>query len=477
MKKIVTFIITIALVLAFGSFEGVKAVSDTIVDKLTSESLCLGSTYADYHSKQHDSGAIYHSYATTPKNGNIQINDKHNAGIVVEYAPTNYIPTAIKLVWDSATSPNVSLSVYGKNERYLSVAELHDAKKQGENLGYTTKADSSAVLDLQSNYKYIGIRSDNRVIYLKYIEITWTRVGNDNTASVTFNLNNGNPSQVITNKVNDKLIYVPTLNKPFNKFAGWFKDSNLTEAFDLANEVITSDLTLYAKWDALAITRISDLASLNNNTEVVIEGVFSTLDVAKYYLEDETGLIEIHEKALTRDCVNGKFYQVHGRYNSIEKTLSNVVAIKEVAAKNPIEDVTPLASLRINYEGKSATSIDLRLGALVKPFKPSRKLTYGIILVQNNETIDTSKLDEYESRFTGNLDISNTNEGAMVVLDILNFPKDKYNDLYDIYLYAKDEANNVYLSNRKTISIMNILELYKNDPSLSEYLDIFNSIK
>ncbi len=49
-------------------------------------------------------------------------------------------------------------------------------------------------------------------------------------------------------------------------FAGWYKDSACTQAFDFANETITGDITLYAKWTATPIVKYSVTFELNGGT-------------------------------------------------------------------------------------------------------------------------------------------------------------------------------------------------------------------
>ena len=48
----------------------------------------------------------------------------------------------------------------------------------------------------------------------------------------------------------------PSMSEPGYAFAGWFRDAELTQPFDLANDAMgESDLTLYAKWEARGDTK------------------------------------------------------------------------------------------------------------------------------------------------------------------------------------------------------------------------------
>ncbi|MEY9978263.1 leucine-rich repeat protein [Lysinibacillus sp. RC79] len=65
---------------------------------------------------------------------------------------------------------------------------------------------------------------------------------------VTFNSNGGSevPSEIV---LEGKLLQVPA--NPVKKdhtFAGWYKDTELTTAWDFAKDVVTENITLYAKW-------------------------------------------------------------------------------------------------------------------------------------------------------------------------------------------------------------------------------------
>ena len=97
--------------------------------------------------------------------------------------------------------------------------------------------------------------------------------------TVTFNSNGG------SNVLPQSIEYGNKLEKPQNPtkegtetvgyaFAGWYKDSLLTEAFDFDNDTITTTTTLYAKWDTLnkyTVTFDSKGGS-DVTSQVVLEG-------------------------------------------------------------------------------------------------------------------------------------------------------------------------------------------------------------
>ena len=78
--------------------------------------------------------------------------------------------------------------------------------------------------------------------------------------TVTFNTNGGSVVEKQTVKNGEKATKPTDPTKASNEdykyaFAGWFKDSALTNAFDFET-AITTDITLYAKWNGTAIIYI-----------------------------------------------------------------------------------------------------------------------------------------------------------------------------------------------------------------------------
>ena len=67
------------------------------------------------------------------------------------------------------------------------------------------------------------------------------------TKKVIFNSNGGSSVQTQQVNENEKAVRPADPARAGYEFAGWYKDSGLTEVFDFA-EVVTGDLMLYAKW-------------------------------------------------------------------------------------------------------------------------------------------------------------------------------------------------------------------------------------
>ncbi|TSI07371.1 InlB B-repeat-containing protein [Lysinibacillus sp. BW-2-10] len=84
---------------------------------------------------------------------------------------------------------------------------------------------------------------ENQVLYAKW---------NVNKYTVNFNSNGGtNVSEVKVN-YGTKITVPPTPTKVGYTFGGWYKDTNLTEQWYFATEMITQNVTLYAKWNVIS---------------------------------------------------------------------------------------------------------------------------------------------------------------------------------------------------------------------------------
>ena len=71
------------------------------------------------------------------------------------------------------------------------------------------------------------------------------------TYTVTFNVNGGSTVATISNVTSGSAITVPTApTKTGCTFAGWYKEPTCTNGWNFASDVVTADITLYAKWIA-----------------------------------------------------------------------------------------------------------------------------------------------------------------------------------------------------------------------------------
>ncbi len=113
-------------------------------------------------------------------------------------------------------------------------------------------------IPMRTGYSFNGWKIDDNLITAT---TTWTYTANK-TAVAQWNIN----SYTITfessgSAINPQTVnYGNTLTKPANPskvgntFVGWYKESTLTTAWNFAIDVVTSDMTLYAKWSINSYT-------------------------------------------------------------------------------------------------------------------------------------------------------------------------------------------------------------------------------
>ncbi|MEY9974481.1 putative repeat protein (TIGR02543 family) [Lysinibacillus sp. RC46] len=112
---------------------------------------------------------------------------------------------------------------------------------------------------------------ENLTLYAEWIEDDIAEL----SYIVTFDSNGG--SEVIPVEVKEgELMNTPTApTKEGYTFAGWYKDSELSEAWDFAKDIVKEDLTLYAKWKEDDASEQSYIVSFDSNggSEVISEEV------------------------------------------------------------------------------------------------------------------------------------------------------------------------------------------------------------
>ncbi len=87
--------------------------------------------------------------------------------------------------------------------------------------------------------------NDNQTLYAKYEGVD---------CQVTFNTNEGTAVNQQTIKYGERITETITTTKTGYNFMGWFRDANFQTEFNLANDTITNNITLYAKWEQIKYT-------------------------------------------------------------------------------------------------------------------------------------------------------------------------------------------------------------------------------
>ena len=162
-----------------------KGTSGTVTktDVLTGTTIGVtGNSYSSWSKKQASGGsdAVYAGNSMTYGKSSIQLRSTDNSGIVSTTSGGKV--KKVTVTWNSATSNNRTLDIYGKNTAYTAASNLYSTSTstQGTYLGsieYKTTNGTSTELTIDGDYKYIGLRSYSGVIYISQISIEWEASG------------------------------------------------------------------------------------------------------------------------------------------------------------------------------------------------------------------------------------------------------------------------------------------------------------
>ena len=150
-----------------------------ITDVMTAGDLTATSTsYKDFTGVTLISDAVY-AGNSAKNNGNIQLRSSNsNSGIVTTTSGGTILTVKINVA-----NGNNTIDVYGSNTAYESAADLYNASKQGTKLGSVSTTETISV---SGDYKYVGVRANNGVVYLSSIEFTWNTSTAPTAAAPTF---------------------------------------------------------------------------------------------------------------------------------------------------------------------------------------------------------------------------------------------------------------------------------------------------
>lgn len=148
--------------------------STTKTDYLTSSTFEASGSYKNWTNKSATDGsnAVYAGNSTTDSDDNIQIRASDNSGIVSTTSGGRAKKVTIN--WDSSTTDGRTLDIYGKNTAYSSAADLYSntSSTKGTKLGSIVKGTSTE-FTITGNYSYIGLRSNDKSMYITSISIDW----------------------------------------------------------------------------------------------------------------------------------------------------------------------------------------------------------------------------------------------------------------------------------------------------------------
>ena len=277
-------------VFAQGDIAGAANITDELTHTINGKE-SSGNTYIAFTDKKYTSDALY---AGSSANGYsaIQLRSTDNSGIVTTTSGGSI--KSITVVWDSNTSADRTLNIYGKNTAYSAASDLYDDTKKGSLLGSIANGTSTP-LTIDGNYQYIGLRSKSGAMYLTSITIVWQSgevTYTDYSTScgdflVTYyGFNTGGYTTICGDNPGEKTVpqfttyTIPTCTptedpQGLNRtFAGTWVDDKGNSYKPGDSFEVTKNTTLYAQWTWNTNTIPTDESGIADlaTTDVVVTG-------------------------------------------------------------------------------------------------------------------------------------------------------------------------------------------------------------
>ena len=156
------------------SKEDGQLVADTLNNATT------GITGTDYDNWTSTSNTIGISYKGQSAGGNESIqlrSNNSNSGVVVTANTNNRTIASITVKWESHSSDERIVDLYGKNVAYTAATQLYNNSNQGTKIASLACADkdenNEVTVAITGSYKFIGFRSRSGALYLESVTIQW----------------------------------------------------------------------------------------------------------------------------------------------------------------------------------------------------------------------------------------------------------------------------------------------------------------
>ena len=164
--KIVSAAVTYYAVFANVEGEGGVAVEDQLTLATTGVS---GNSYAIWSGKTVNSSAVY-AGNTAGGNSSIQLRSKNgNSGLFTTASGGKLSKVIVD--FNENTADGRQLDIYGKDAPYSDASDLFNSSK-GTKIGSIVYGTTTE-LDVDGEYTYVGVRSNNGAIYLNSITFVW----------------------------------------------------------------------------------------------------------------------------------------------------------------------------------------------------------------------------------------------------------------------------------------------------------------
>lgn len=143
-----------------------------VIDVLTGTWTGVGGTgYNDVDEDAPTSGAHYVGNCASNKGAYIQLRTSNSKEGIVSSVSGGKVKR-VEVVWNSTTSAERTLDVYGSNTEYTAATELYGSSPKGTKIG-SIVCGTSTYFDVEGDYAYVGFRSNNGAMYMDEVRITW----------------------------------------------------------------------------------------------------------------------------------------------------------------------------------------------------------------------------------------------------------------------------------------------------------------
>lgn len=269
-------------------------------------------SYVEFSNVQGASGAVYAGKSATSHNA-IQLRSSgSDCGIVATVSGGKRVKR-VSVEWNSNTSSKRQLDVYGKTSAYSSAADLYksDVATKGELIGEIPNGTTS--LEINGDYTYIGIRSNDGALYLDKLVITWEGGEQTQVAAPVFAPANGTtfvdkltvgascPTEGATIYYTKDGAEPTTGSDKFPTEGVTLTETTTLKAIAVKDgldnsEVVTATYTKLEPYTSLKALKESGIATVEGVTCFVElkDAVVTYADSRKAYIQDVTGGLYIY---------------------------------------------------------------------------------------------------------------------------------------------------------------------------------------
>lgn len=137
------------------------------------------SSYSAWSDKSGESLATYAGFSSS-SSAKIYLKSTDHSCIITTGNSLNNVAKRVTIKWHTTTDEARIIQVYGKNTPYESISDMYGTNSQKGTLiseeAYNARNENDeSIVDIDSDFKYIGIRSKSDTLYVISITIDWNQ--------------------------------------------------------------------------------------------------------------------------------------------------------------------------------------------------------------------------------------------------------------------------------------------------------------